>query len=136
LDTSALVALADAKDTNHATAEKFLKSLARSKRGLATSTYVADELLTLVRMRVSHAAAVKTGEGILNSKWIRLIEVDEDIRDLAWNLFVRYSDQRFSFSDCTSFAIMQRMAISEAFTYDRKDFLAAGFVALPDDARR
>ena len=133
LDTSALVALADARDRNHATAEKFLKTLGRSRRGLATSTYVVDELITLIRMKLGHAAAVKTGEALLGSKWSQLIDVDEDLRRLAWNLFIRYSDQKFSFTDCTSFAIMQTMGMTEAFTYDRRDFLAAGFIASPSD---
>ena len=131
IDTSALVALTDSKDRNHTMAEKRFRTLARGRRSLVTSTYVFDETITLIRMRIGHAVAVKVGEALMRSQWCRMIEVYEDIRGSAWNLFVRYSDQMFSFTDCTSFALMQSMGINEAFTYDRGDFLAAGFIALP-----
>ena len=61
----------------------------------------------------------------------RLIDVSEDVRHLAWELFVRYADQMYSFTDCTSFALMRTMHVQEAFTFDRNDFTAAGFTPVP-----
>jgi hypothetical protein len=43
-------------------------------------------------------------------------------------IFVQYADRTFSFTDCTSFALMRTMELTEAFTFDRTDFRAAGFV--------
>jgi predicted nucleic acid-binding protein len=57
--------------------------------------------------------------------------VSDDIRATAWQIFVRYDDQLFSFTDCTSFALMRSLGIGDAFTFDRRDYLAAGFVPLP-----
>jgi predicted nucleic acid-binding protein len=131
IDTSALVALTDSKDRNHSTAKRFFRSIGRSKRPLVTSTDIVDEAITLIRMRIGYEVAVKVGDALLHSRWCRLIEVGDEIRGSAWNIFVRYSDQTFSFTDCTSFALMQRMGVNEAFTYDRKDFSAAGFIPLP-----
>lgn len=131
LDTSAFVALADKRDRHHARSRRFLRELARSRRPLITSTYVADEVITLVRMRIGHAPAVEVGEAILSSRWCRLFEVDEGLRATAWNLFVRYGDHEFSFTDCTSFALMGSLGLGEAFTFDRRDFAAAGFSAVP-----
>lgn len=34
-------------------------------------------------------------------------------------------------TDCTSFALMRSMGIDEAFTFDRRDFQAAGFTVVP-----
>ena len=45
-------------------------------------------------------------------------------------LFKTYSDLKLSFVDCTSFAVMKRLAIGTAFTLDR-DFKAMGFAVLP-----
>jgi predicted nucleic acid-binding protein len=131
VDTSAFVALVDRSDKNHKLAARFLKQLARSARSLLTSTDVADELVTLVRMRLGHAAAVKAGDAILDSRWCRLLEIDAPLRESAWRLFKRYDDQTFSFTDCTSFALMTAIDTTEAFTFDRRDFSAAGFTALP-----
>ena len=70
------------------------------------------------------------------SSWCRILEISAELRQSAWEIFVRYADQPFSFTDCTSFAVMRAMRLSEAFTFDRGDFSAAGFIALPPSVGR
>ena len=84
-------------------------------------------------MRVGHTAAVEAGQAIFDSKGCRLLDIDEELRMSAWNLLVRHRDQEFSFTDCTSFAAMKALRLDEAFTFDRTDFAAADFTALPID---
>lgn len=132
VDTSAFYALADDADRCHRAAKTFLASLHRKGRSLLTSTDVFDETVTLLRYRLGHGPAVAFGQKLLTSKWCRVIEVMEETRQSAWDIFVRYVDQSFSFTDCTSFATMKSMRLLEAFTFDRRDFSAAGFVARPD----
>ncbi len=131
VDTSAFVALADRRDRNHGAAKRFLRSAAKKRRPLVTSTDVFDEIVTLVRYRIGHAVAVDIGEKLLASSWCRVLDIGDDTRRAAWDGFVRHRDQTFSFTDCTSFALMRSMGIDEAFTFDRTDFLAAGFIPLP-----
>ena len=131
VDTSAFYALADGQDRNHRSARKALSSLDHNGRDLVTTTYVVDEILTLVRYRLGHKRAVILGEKLMASEWCRVIEVSEGLRRSAWEIFVRHDDQSFSFTDCTSFAAMKAMRVDEAFTFDRRDFLAAGFTPLP-----
>ena len=131
VDTSAFVALANRKDRHHASACRFLRSLARSRRPLVTSTDIADETVTLTRMRLGHRIAVEIGDAIFESRWCRLLEIDSALRERAWTLFRRYDDQTLSLTDCTSFAVMQSLAIEDAFTFDRKDFAVVGFVPVP-----
>lgn len=135
VDTSALVALANGRDKNHRSAKRFLKEVAKQRRALVTSTYILDELFTVLRMRTDHATAVTAGEQLARTRWCRVVDVGDETRVAAWQLFVRYDDQLFSFTDCTSFALMHAMELIEAFTFDRSDFAAAGFVALPEPAR-
>ena len=134
VDSSAFVALVDRRDRHHASARRHLGLLEHARRRLVTTTYIADEVITVVRMRINHSTAVATGEALFSSKWCELHDVHDDIRMSAWSLFVRYKDQRFSFTDCTSFALMHAMGLEEAFTFDVRDFSAAGFTAGP--ARR
>jgi uncharacterized protein len=136
VDTSAFVALADKSDRNHRAAKSFLKLLARERRPLLTSTYIADEAITVVGMSLGHTAAVEVGEAILTSEWCQLMDIDEGLRKDAWAIFRRYDDQTFSFTDCTSFAVMKNLELKEAFTFDRRDFAAAGFVPLPAETSR
>ena len=114
IDTSGFVALASKTDRNHVRAGDFY---ARSpgRRPLLTSTYVANEVITLVRMRIGHAVAVEVGRSILDSRWCRMLDIDEELRESAWNLFTRYADEEFSFTDCTSFAVMKALGLDEAF---------------------
>lgn len=135
MDTSAFFALTDRSDVNHAQAKKALARLARDGRELLTTSYLLDETLTLVRFRIGHRHAVKLGEKLMASAWCRMLEISAELRQAAWEIFVRYGGQSFSFTDCTSFAVMRAMRLSEAFTFDRADFRAAGFVALPSDGR-
>lgn len=46
--------------------------------------------------------------------------------DRAARLFRRYEDQAFSFTDCTSFAVMRELRLTEALTKD-DHFRIAGF---------
>jgi hypothetical protein len=131
VDTSAFVALADRQDAHHAGARRLLRRLTAQRRPLVTSTGVFDELVTFVRMRLGHAVAVKVGEHLLQTRWCRLVDVDDATRLAAWQIFARYQDQLFSLTDCTSFALMRAMHLGEAFTFDRRDFAAAGFTPLP-----
>jgi len=48
----------------------------------------------------------------------------------AWQLFQRYRDKRYSFTDCVSFAVMKRLKLKTALTFD-KHFTQAGFERKP-----
>jgi predicted nucleic acid-binding protein len=131
IDTGALYALADAGESTHALAKTTLEELEKRQTALVTTTDVVDEIVTLVRYRLGHAAAVTLGNRLLASSWCRIVEVTDEIRNAAWQIFVQYADQSFSLTDCTSFATMRTMEIAEAFAFDRTDFLAAGFSVIP-----
>ena len=59
-----------------------------------------------------------------------VVRVDETHEALAWQIFEQYADQQFSYTDCTSFAVMQALNLSEAFTADRH-FAIMGFTLVP-----
>lgn len=45
-------------------------------------------------------------------------------------MFTRYDDKAVGMVDCTSFAIMEQLRLTEAFTFDRH-FKQVGFQTLP-----
>jgi predicted nucleic acid-binding protein len=61
--------------------------------------------------------------------------VGPDCANLARELFFRYRDKEFSFTDCTSFVVMRQLRIREALTTDRH-FVQAGFGVKPETRRR
>jgi len=134
VDTGAFYALADEGESTHVLARATLEQLERAGYGLLTTTDVLDEIVTLVRYRLGHAAAAALGDRLLASSWCRLIAVSDEIRSAAWEIFVKYDDQQFALTDCTSFATMRARHLNEAFTFDRVDFVAAGFRTIPETA--
>ena len=48
----------------------------------------------------------------------------------SWKLFVRRSEKRWSFTDCTSFVLMNNLDLRKALAFDR-NFVEAGFAMIP-----
>ncbi|HLY32514.1 MAG TPA: hypothetical protein VKQ36_15930, partial [Ktedonobacterales bacterium] len=61
---------------------------------------------------------------------IQIIHVDESTWGEAWALLQQRPDKEWSLVDATSFLIMRRMHILEAFTSDHH-FAQAGFIRVP-----
>ena len=131
VDTSAWYAAEVEDDINHEKARTFLVQLAQGKHGVAiTSDYVLDETLTLLRSRRALSDAVTFIAKIRKSKSIRIFWVGDNVFDKALDIFRKRRDAAWSFTDCTSFALMNDLSITEAFTFDGQ-FEQAGFQKLP-----
>jgi predicted nucleic acid-binding protein len=131
VDTGAWLALYDRSDQFHPKAFALANQLKTDRIPWGTTDYVFSESVTLIRFRLGHEAAVAFGRSVLDSQVVTLFDVTQEDRQEAWSLFVKYQDQDFSFTDCTSFAVMKRLKIREAFGFDRH-FLTAGFLLLQD----
>lgn len=125
VDTSGFVAVENRRDANHEKALRFKNTALKFGESFVTSDYVMDECLTLLRIRFGHNVAVSFGEAMLSSQLLRIERVNEEIFDSAWNVFKKYKEQSFSFTDCTSFALMEHSGITTAFTFD-DDFKTYG----------
>lgn len=123
VDTSAWFGFISRDDPNHLTINKVLKVW---ESRLVTTNYVLDETLTLVRSRLGHALAVNVGESLRDPSLVDISRVTPEDEENAWDLFVQYKDQDFSYTDCTSFAVMRRLALGTAITSDRH-FRVVGF---------
>lgn len=98
-------------------------------RRLYTSNYVIEETLTLLRYHCGHSVAV-TFRKMLETKFVRVLWVTEVLEKAAWNIFEKRSDERYSFTDCTSFALMDAEAIRNAFAFD-EHFSQQGYNVVP-----
>ena len=72
---------------------------------------------------------MNAGEAILYSKITRVSKVDDEVFRDAWNLFKRFKDKLWRFTDCTSFVLMKRNKLVTAFTFD-EHYRQAGFKTL------
>lgn len=115
VDTSAWYASVVPGDPDHQNANDFIH---KHRRKLFTSDYVLDELLTLLSARNRRRAAILLGTQIFDERLARLIWVeDQDIRR-AWEVFQSFKDKAWSFTDCTSKVVMERLGIQTAFAFD------------------
>lgn len=86
---------------------------------LITSDYVVDEVLTLIKVRFRTQSALQAGQALFGERLSALTYLTEDDIARAWALFRSHRDKGWSFTDCTSLALMQRLRISTAFAFDQ-----------------
>ncbi len=133
IDTWAWYSLTDTHDADHVIAEATNTRLIDEGYTFVTTNCILSESVTLVRYKLYHAVAVrfwKMTHELIESGLVELIRVSPAQEDTAWTIFERYTDQAFSFPDCTSFAVMQEQNITRVFTGDQH-FATMGFIVVP-----
>ena len=116
VDSGAWYALADAADEHHRAATEFVRQL--DAVFLLTTDYIVDETVTLLLFGLSHRAAVAFLRSVHRSARLSCEQVTPDHLRRAEHIFTRYSDKRWSFTDCVSFAFMEDHGLKDAFTFD------------------
>ena len=120
INTSAFLALEDESDQHHEEALRFRdKVLSGGNYEIITTSYILDESLTLIRARLGIKASIDFSKKIRKSKVVEILPVTKEIEEDALDLFEKYDDKDFSFTDCVSFSVMLKMGIKEAFAFDR-----------------
>ena len=130
VDTAGWIACADAADPDHEDACGARDNWLEHQGLLITSDYVIDETLTLLRLRLGLSAAEQWWHTLAASKRVVRELIHEERAERARHIFFRHRDKNFSFTDCTSFALMREFRIREALTTD-KHFRQAGFEMFP-----
>jgi uncharacterized protein len=130
VDTAGWVACSDAADPAHKRAAAARNRWLEEGGLLVTTDYVADETLTLLRLRLGLGAAEAWWRQVDGSSHLRWEFISLARADKARGWFFRYADKEFSFTDCTSFVVMRELRLQEALTTDHH-FAQAGFVTQP-----
>jgi predicted nucleic acid-binding protein len=130
VDTGGWMACADAADPACETARAARDRALERGQLLVTTDYVIDETLTLVRVRLGLAAAEAWWAQVQASSRLRTEWIGGSRADKARHLFFRHRDRDFSFTDCTSFIVMQELKLRQALTTD-VHFGQVGFDAVP-----
>jgi uncharacterized protein len=130
VDTAGWIACADEADPAHQKAVAARDAWLEGGGLLVTSDYVADETLTLLRLRLGIEAAESWWRQVDGSSRVRWEYITLARVDRARALFFRYRDKDFSFTDCTSFILMRELKLREALTTNHH-FVQAGFGTKP-----
>lgn len=127
VDTSALYAILDRDDDNHADAGNAYAALLERAR-LLTHSYVVVEASALVQRRLGMDAVRALVDDVLPA--LELVFVDEALHTAATAALLASGARDISLVDWTSFELMRRLGLTEAFAFD-DDFTRAGFVLVP-----
>lgn len=119
VDTGAFVALRNRAEHEHEVARAALSRLVSEGALLVTSNYVFSETYTALLVRVGRDEAIRWGLRFRAGEAIEMVRVDEPLEQDAWTILESHSDKRWSHVDATSFALMEREGITEAFAFDR-----------------
>ncbi len=126
IDTGALIARFLSKDQYHAQAIDIWKVIIELKEPCYTSNFVLNETFTLLGRRAGYGFAEKRARNIYASNFISIFRPGIEDELIALNFFKKFSDQKVSFTDCISFALMKKYQITTVFSFDRH-FEWAGF---------
>lgn len=130
LDTGAFVALRNRGEREHEVSRATLARLVSERVPLITSNYVFAETYTALLMRVGRQEAILWGQRFRAGEAIQLIRADERIEQDAWSILETHADKEYSYVDATSFALIEREEVSEAFAFDHH-FAQRGLTLLP-----
>ena len=122
IDSSAFFALYNDQDGSHARAAAIQTRLLRERWRLFTTNAVVAEThaLTLSRLdRVRASTVLSSLDSSSESGALRVIRVRVSDERRAREIIHRYDDKDFSLTDALSFAVMERLSITTAFSFDR-----------------
>lgn len=127
VDTSALYALLDRDDENHADASAIWAHLMERERPLLTHSYVLVETFALVQRRLGLEAVRALHHDLI--PLLDIVWVDEALHRAAVETLLASGSQSVSLVDRVSFILMQRRGMRTAFAFD-EDFSEEGFTTL------
>jgi len=127
VDTSFWLGLFLPRDTHHLAARTLLPTHASDP--LVTSNHVRGETWTFVRRRGGHRDAVRVLDALEATPRLSVVFIAEDVEREAVRWLRDRDEREYSFVDATSFALMRKLRIRDAFAFDG-DFAAAGFLEL------
>ena len=126
LDTGWFRAEVDERDGEHVRAKSVFRRIKKEQLRMVTTNFVLDESFTLIRDKCGLHRAKRLYEFLeaFPEKFeVERVMVDDERR--VWEWFW-YDWRELSYTDCTSFAVMERLGLKKVATFG-DDFEKAGF---------
>jgi predicted nucleic acid-binding protein len=120
------LALFSASDDNHATADELFRRAAASGVKLFTTNLVLAEVHRLLLFRAGTRAAVAALARVDASALVAIVFATQAHHRAARAWLDKLADQKISYTDASSFAVMDAEGCRTAMAFDH-DFWTAGF---------
>jgi hypothetical protein len=126
VDSGAWIALLSARDGHHREAEAMFRAAIAQRRELLTSNLIVAEVHRFILFHAGIEAAAVALARIDASALVRLQFATLAHHGAARAWLERFDDQKFSYTDAVSFAMMETSGSRVAMSFDH-DFVVAGF---------
>ena len=125
-DTSFWIAISSRRDQYHSRAVAWHQSVVRTASRIVTTEAVLWEWLNALSDASTRAIAAEGHRRVHADRRIEVVLFEPELNDAAIGLYRGRADKNWSLTDCLSFVVMERHALTEALTTDRH-FEQAGF---------
>jgi predicted nucleic acid-binding protein len=133
VDAGGWLSVVNQADQYHAAGRRYFEHAIESKARLFTTDFVLDEVLTRLRYDVGYRTAVAFLDLARRSSDRNVVFI-APVTAVLWKraeeFFVRYRDVKLSFTDCTSFALLEATHADIVFGYD-SHFEMMGHILMP-----
>jgi predicted nucleic acid-binding protein len=102
-------------DPDHSAATAWLS---QNQEPLLTTDYMIDETLTLLKARGQKQRALRLAASFQAGNLGTIHFLTQAEFGEALQVFQRYADKEWSFTDCTSKVIIEKLGLAKAFTFD------------------
>ena len=126
IDSGAWLAFFSVRDGHHAEAERLVREALTRKVPLLTTNLVLAEVQRLLLFRAGILPAAAALERIDASKGVSVQYPDAGTHAQARAWLAKFNDQKWSYTDACSFAVMKKHRCTVALSFDH-DFVVAGF---------
>src|SRR6476646_2460213 len=104
IDTSALIAFFVKSERHHAAVRQYVLQNSTTRWIILASVF--DETVTWLRTKVSIKSSIEIGRVLREEhRYVMLTEADDAA---IWEVFCRYDDKRWSYTDCSLLVMSQR----------------------------
>jgi predicted nucleic acid-binding protein len=130
VDSGVWIALASAGDQHHAAADAAMHAAVGTRTTLLTTSLILAEVHRFLLFHAGIRPAALMLERIDASPSVTVVFPDAGHDAAARRWLARFADQRITYTDAVSFAVMQSHRCAAALSFDH-DFVVAGFAIRP-----
>jgi predicted nucleic acid-binding protein len=134
VDSSAYFALAHQRDAFHIIARDTIGEFRAQRYRFFTTNFTLAELHALLLSRLNREIALVMLREIDASRITTIVRVRQQDERRAREIITQCDDKNFSLVDAISFAVMERLGISQAFSFDQ-NVAQYGWIMPPADER-
>jgi uncharacterized protein len=128
VDSGAWIAYFSVRDARHAEAEGGLRAAVATRRVLVTTNLILAEVHRWFLFQAGIAPAAAALDRIDATPLVKVVHANAEHHRAARVWLAKLGDQRITYTDAVSFAVMTALRCRLVFTFDH-DFLVAGFAA-------